>query len=135
MRLTSNTDLFKPRNLPASQQPVLDILKKVRSSVDSSKSFNFSIGYSYLDISIFISYIKVAQGDGNQRRALDMQTTEDLRLHKLDLKIAEKEVFGRNLNPNEWDLLSEYDKKAKSEKMLYIVKQRLQKRYAETGRF
>ena len=64
-----------------------------------------------------------------------MQTTEDLRLHKLDLKIAEKEVFGRNLNPNEWDLLSENEKKIRSEKMLFIVKQRLQKRYTETGRF
>jgi hypothetical protein len=77
----------------------------------------------------------VADGEGAQKRLLDTQTGEDLRLHKLDLKMAEKEVIGRSLNPREWDSLNDPEKKEKSEKLLEVIKQRLQKRYDETGRF
>ena len=62
-------------------------------------------------------------------------TIEDLRLHKLDLKIAEKQIFGRQLKAGEWDQLSDLEKQTKSERMLEMVKQRLQKRFNETGRF
>ena len=80
-------------------------------------------------------FVIVAHGDGSNLRDLNQQTSEDLKLHKLDLKIAEKQVFGRQLNRNEWDSMSEFQKKSKSEEMLEIVKYRLQKRFKETGRF
>ena len=49
--------------------------------------------------------------------------------------MAEKQVFGRILNPRDWEALSEHDKNVKSEEMLEIVKSRMQKRYAEKGKF
>lgn len=74
-------------------------------------------------------------GEGYNRKALDTQTKEDLNMHKLDLKMAEKQVFGHQLNPREWEMLPEKEKKTKSEQMLKIVNQRLQKRFKDTGRF
>lgn len=74
-------------------------------------------------------------GQDDNRRKLDSQTVEDLRLHKLDLRIAEKQVFGRQLGPGEWDSLSTREKKARSDQMLDVVKQRLDKRFQETGKF
>lgn len=77
----------------------------------------------------------MANGDGEHRKKLDTQTVEDLRLHKLDLRIAEKQVFGHQLGPGEWDALTKSEKKARSDQMLEVVKQRLEKRYQETGKF
>lgn len=77
----------------------------------------------------------MAHGENENRKKLDTQTVEDLRLHKLDLKIAEKQVFGHQLGPGEWDSLNNRDKKARSDQMLDVVKQRLEKRYNETGKF
>lgn len=81
------------------------------------------------------SVVKVGQAEGDNRRALDVQTSQDLKLHKLDLKIAEKEVFGHQLASNEWEKLSDKEKQLKSQQMLAIVKKRLEKRFNETGRF
>ena len=64
-----------------------------------------------------------------------MQTAEDLRLHKLDLKIAEKQVFGRQLTPDDWENMPAEEKQTKSSRILDIVKQRIQKRFKETGKF
>lgn len=91
---------------------MLDILQRLKTSVD-----------------------KIAHGEGKNRKDLDTQTAEDLRLHKLDLKIAEKQVIGHALNPSDWDEMDDSEKSNISEKMLEIVKQRLQKRFKETGRF
>lgn len=77
----------------------------------------------------------MAHGEGESKKKLDAQTAEDLRLHKLDIRIAEKQVFGHQLGPGEWDALSNREKKARSEQMLDVVKQRLEKRYQETGKF
>ena len=74
-------------------------------------------------------------GQDDNRQKLDAQTVEDLRLHKLDLRIAEKQVFGRQLGSGEWDSLSAREKKARSDQMLDVVKQRLDKRFQETGKF
>lgn len=76
----------------------------------------------------------VGQGEGRVKEDLDRATAEDLKLHKLDLKIAEKQVFGHQLGPNEWDRLNDRDKKIKSEQMLAIVKQRMAKRFNENNK-
>ena len=56
-------------------------------------------------------------------------------MHKLDLKIAEKEVFGHPLSQREWVSLDDDEKKKKSEEMLEIVKNRMEKRFKDTGKF
>jgi hypothetical protein len=73
--------------------------------------------------------------EGSNYKELNIQTVEDLRLHKLDLKIAEKQVFGRQLNQNDWEILNDEEKKLRSARILEIVKQRMQKRHKESGRF
>lgn len=77
----------------------------------------------------------MANGEAENRKKLDAQTVEDLRLHKLDMRIAEKKVFGHQLGPGEWDALSKREQKTQSDLMLDVVKQRLEKRYQETGKF
>jgi hypothetical protein len=39
------------------------------------------------------------------------------------------------LNPSDWDEMEDSEKSSISEKMLEIVKQRIQKRFKETGKF
>lgn len=98
---------------PISRQPVLDILNKLKLSVEKIKNGNGTANYT----------------------ELNLQTQEDLRLHKLDLKMAEREIFGRQLTLHDWEVMSDEDKVARSAKILQIVKSRLQKRHLETGKF
>ncbi len=77
----------------------------------------------------------VKNGVGEDLRELNAQTAEDLRLHKLDLKMAEREIFGRQLTLHDWEMMSDEDRAAKSGRILEIVKNRMQKRHSETGKF
>lgn len=91
--------------------------------------------YSYLflkqdDIFIFFSLL-VAHGEGKNGTALNEQTKHDIQVHKLDLKMAERQVVGRTLHVNEWNQLPEAQKQAYSQQMLEIVKQRIQSRYSD----
>ena len=83
----------------------------------------------------FLKNFKVGHGEGPSKRALDDQTTLDLKVHKVDLKTAEKEVFGHPLSQREWMSLSEDEKKRKSEEMLEVVKSRMEKRFKDTGKY
>ncbi len=74
----------------------------------------------------------MAHGEGFNKRSLDRQSAEDLKLHKADLKVAEKEVFGHFLAPKEWEKLSDKEKKVKSEQMMEIVKERIAIRYNQS---
>jgi hypothetical protein len=56
-----------------------------------------------------------------------------LKLHKLDLRVAEREVIGRQLDPDEWDSFTEKEREIKSDQILQHVKKRLQKRFEEDG--
>ena len=77
----------------------------------------------------------VGHGEGAGKKALDDQTTNDLKVHKVDLKAAEKDVFGHPLSQREWLSLDDEEKKRKSEEMLEIVKSRMEKRFKDTGKF
>merc|ERR1712110_1267509 len=71
---------------PISRQPVLDILNKIKESTEKIKNGNGTVNYN----------------------ELNLQTVEDLRLHKLDLKMAEREIFGRQLTQHDWGVMSDY---------------------------
>ena len=71
----------------------------------------------------------MAHGEGKNSVALNEQTKHDIRVHKLDLKMAERQVVGRTLNINEWNQLPEAQKETYSQQMLEIVKTRIQNRY------
>ncbi|RNA36639.1 hypothetical protein BpHYR1_016077 [Brachionus plicatilis] len=94
------------------QQPVADLLLKLKYSV-----------------------AKISEGEGENNKLLDNLTLEDLKIHKDDLKAAEMEVFGHYLGQNEWDSLDEQQKREKSQKMLAVVKKRMEKRFKDNGRF
>lgn len=80
--------------------------------------------------------ILVQHGTGTPNYGkLNKQTIEDIRLHKLDLKMAEKEVFGRLLERTEWEVMKIEEKDLNSLRMLDVVKKRMQKRVVETGKF
>ncbi|CAF0821355.1 unnamed protein product [Adineta steineri] len=72
---------------------------------------------------------RVAHGEGKNAIALNEQTKNDIRIHKLDLKMAERQVIGRTLKVDEWDDLPPAQKEVYSQQMLEAVKTRIQKRY------
>ncbi len=71
----------------------------------------------------------VAHGEGKNSVALNEQTKNDIRVHKLDLKMAERQVIGRTLRMDEWNELPDAQKDAYSQQMLEAVKARIQNRY------
>ena len=71
----------------------------------------------------------VAHGEGKNSIALNEQTKNDIRVHKLDLKMAERQVIGRTLRMDEWNDLPDAQKDAYSQQMLDAVKTRIQNRY------
>lgn len=73
----------------------------------------------------------VAHGEGKNSVTLNEQTKRDIQVHKLDLKMAEKQVVGRTLQAHEWNELPEAQRQAYSQQMLDIVKQRIQNRYTD----
>lgn len=113
----------------ALQAPVQDLLVKLRQTVEKSINKNKFMMFFYWIL------FKVGHGEGENQRLLDELTSEDLKLHKADLKVAELEVFGHQLGENEWDYLTDEQKRDKSQKMLAVVKRRLEKRFKETGKF
>jgi hypothetical protein len=78
----------------------------------------------------FLSSLLVAHGEGKNRVAINEHTKNDIRVHKLDLKMAERQVIGRTLQMNEWDALPSAKREVYSQQMLEAVKARIQKRYA-----
>lgn len=84
----------------------------------------------------FYSNCLVKNGDGTpNQNELNLQTIEDYRLHKLDLKMAEREIFGRQLVQADWQDMNDKEKQIRSLKILEIVKRRMEKRYIENGKF
>ncbi len=71
----------------------------------------------------------MAHGEGKNSVALNEQTKNDIRVHKLDLKMAERQVIGRTLRMDEWNELPEAKKEVYSQQMLEAVKTRIQNRY------
>ncbi len=71
----------------------------------------------------------MAHGEGKNSVALNEQTKNDIRVHKLDLKMAERQVIGRTLRMDEWNELPEAQKEIYSQQMLEAVKARIQNRY------
>ncbi|CAF1026249.1 unnamed protein product [Rotaria magnacalcarata] len=90
------------------KSPIHDLLRKIAQTVN-----------------------RVAHGEGKNSVALDEQTKHDIRVHKLDLKMAEREAVGRTLQANEWNQLSDQQKQVYSQKMLEVVKTRIQSRYTD----
>lgn len=83
----------------------------------------------------FYSNCLVKNGDGTpNQNELNLQTIEDYHLHKLDLKMAEREVFGRQLVQADWESMNDKEKQIRSLKILEIVKRRMEKRYIENGK-
>lgn len=73
----------------------------------------------------------MAHGEGKNSIDLNEQTKHDIRVHKLDLKMAEREVVGRTLQANEWNQLPDSQKQIYSQRMLDVVKTRIQNRYTD----
>jgi len=78
---------------------------------------------------ILLFFIEVAHGEGKNSLELNEQTKQDIRVHKLDLKMAERQVIGRTLRMDEWNELPDAQKETYSQQMLEAVKTRIQSRY------
>jgi hypothetical protein len=58
-----------------------------------------------------------------------------LKIHKIDLEAAEKELFGHPMRKRDWMALNETEKKKRSEDILEIVRRRMENRFKQTGKF
>ncbi|XP_013383272.1 uncharacterized protein LOC106153737 [Lingula anatina] len=88
-----------------AQRIMLDILGKVQQTI-----------------------FKISQGDSKEAADLDKESREALKNHRNDFKFAEKQVFGRELRPGEFDSLPEDEKEKKSEEMMGVIKERIEGR-------
>ena len=121
---------------PVSQNPVLDLLKRHKNAVDKSKLFIHFLSQLSFKVSNLINLFNlVGHGEGPERKTLNDQTKNDLKVHKKDLEAAEKELFGHPMRKRDWMALNDTEKKKRSEDILEIVRRRMENRFKQTGKF
>ncbi|KAK2191699.1 hypothetical protein NP493_47g01010 [Ridgeia piscesae] len=79
------------------------------------------------------SFHKIAYGDGKDRAELNQQTRVKQREYAEDVKMAEREVFGRELKANEFDELPESEKRAVADRIMKLGEERRQRELDAAG--
>ncbi|XP_076107077.1 uncharacterized protein LOC143075526 isoform X2 [Mytilus galloprovincialis] len=74
---------------------------------------------------------KVAHADGNDKSDLDRETEGYLRQNVRDIKNAQKEVFGKTLDPGEFDKMAPKKQQDTSEKMIKLMQKWREERRAK----
>ncbi|ELU01452.1 hypothetical protein CAPTEDRAFT_186845 [Capitella teleta] len=77
---------------------------------------------------VSMSFKNLAHGEGKQRSDLDKETKQKILQHKDDVKLAERQVFGRQLKAGEFDQLPHAEKLIKSDQIMAVIKELIQNR-------
>lgn len=76
----------------------------------------------------------MAHGSEEQRRRnLDAKTRDALETNSQEYKDAERELFGRELEPEDWDRMEEEDRDENTKKLMTRLKEKRNERLNETG--
>jgi len=75
----------------------------------------------------------VAHGPEEQRRNLDAKTRDSLDTNSQEFKDAEIELFGRELEADDWDGMEEGERTENRKKLMTRLKEKRDERLNETG--
>lgn len=75
----------------------------------------------------------MAHGSEEQRRNLDAKTRDALETNSQEYKDAERELFGRELEPDDWDRMEEEERDENTKKLMTRLKEKRDERLNETG--
>jgi len=76
---------------------------------------------------------KVAHGTEEQRTNLDAMTRNALETNTQQYKEAEREIFGRQLETEDWDQMDEQERSEKTARLMSTLKEKRNQRLNETG--
>ncbi|KAJ7387375.1 hypothetical protein OS493_004369 [Desmophyllum pertusum] len=75
----------------------------------------------------------VAHGSEEQRKNLDTKTRDALETNSQQYKDAERELFGRELETDDWDRMDEDERSENTKKLMTRLKEKRDERVNETG--
>ena len=79
------------------------------------------------------SFVTVAHGSEEQRTSLDAITRDALKTNSEQYKEAERELFGRELETDDWDRMDEEERSENTKKLVTRLKEKRDERQSETG--
>ncbi len=74
----------------------------------------------------------MAHGSEEQRTSLDAKTRDALETNSQEYKDAERELFGRELKPEDWDRMEEEERDENTKKLMTRLKEKRNERLNET---
>ena len=75
----------------------------------------------------------MAHGSGEQRTSLDAKTRDTLETNSQEYKEAERELFGRELEPEDWNGMEEEERDENTKKLMTRLKEAKRERHDESG--
>ena len=75
----------------------------------------------------------MAHGPDEQRRNLDAKTRDSLETNSQEYKDAEIELFGKELEADDWDTMEEEERAENTKKLMTRLKEKRDERLNETG--
>lgn len=75
----------------------------------------------------------MAHGSEEQRRNLDAKTRDSLETNSQEYKEAEIELFGKELQADDWDRMEEEERAENTKKLMTRLKENRDERLNETG--
>lgn len=75
----------------------------------------------------------MAHGSEEQRTNLDAKTRDALETNSQQYKDAERELFGRELEIDDWDRMDEDERSENTKKLMTRLKEKRDERVNETG--
>lgn len=75
----------------------------------------------------------MAHGTEEQRTNLDAMTRNALETNTQQYKEAEREIFGRQLETEDWDQMDEQERSEKTARLMSTLKEKRNQRLNETG--
>ena len=75
----------------------------------------------------------MAHGSEEQRRNLDAMTRGALETNSQEYKDAERELFGRELEPEDWDRMEEEERDENTKKLMTRLKEKRDERQNAAG--
>ena len=81
----------------------------------------------------FVLFLVVAHGSAEQRTNLDVMTRNALETNSRQYKEAEREIFGRELENEDWDRMDEDEQLEKTGRLITRLKEKRKQRLNESG--
>lgn len=75
----------------------------------------------------------MAHGSEEQRRNLDAKTRDSLETNSQEYKDAEIELFGKELQADDWDRMKEEERAENTKNLMTRLKEKRDERLNETG--